>query len=588
MTEGKRSNSYSAIRKLELGEHFSQSSGFSLPSFDAKNLSPIQSAEKLADYFSCISQEFNPINVSLFSPKVKKLLKSAKSQPKPVLEPFEVYSRILKSKKPTSGVPGDLPVKLVKEFAVELSLPVSKIFNRITSSAEYPKQWIIEYQIVIPKVTPPQSEDDLRNIASTSYFSKIYESFIGDWIFPFIGPFIDPSQCGGLKGSSITHYLIRMLHFIHKFLDEREPYAVVMAMVDLEKAFNRVSHQLVIEDLADMNVPGWLLAILVSYLSGRTMHMRYKGATSSCRSLPGSSPQGTFLGILLFIIIFNGALLRPSIPRPNSLHLKYIDDLSVLQAFRLNTLQKDPTQRPFPLTFDERFEMILPENNALQDDLNDLYDFTSRKQLVIKEKKTHLMKFNFSRSSDFPPEISIQGFDDNIEVVSKTKLLGVMLTSDLKWNANTEYMCNKAYKKLWILRRLKALHLDSTFIVEVYIKEIRSILELAVPAWHGSLTDQLSQDLERVQKVATRIILGKHVPYQVALEKLNLDLLSDRREKLCRKFTEKTLKSRHADIFTLNNTSQQTRFKRKFQHPICNTDRFFNSPVNFLTRLLNE
>ena len=75
----------------------------------------------------------------------------------------------------------------------------------------------------------------------------------------------------------------------------------------------------------------------------------------------------------------------------------------MLQAFRLNTLQKDPTKRPFPLTFDERFEMILPENNALQDDLNDLYDFTSRKQLVIKEKKTHLMKFNFLRSSDFPP-----------------------------------------------------------------------------------------------------------------------------------------------------------------------------------------
>ena len=133
---------------------------------------------------------------------------------------------------------------------------------------------MIEYQIIIPKTIPPQSEDDLRNIASTSYFSKVYESFIGDWIMPFIGPYIDPGQCGGLKGSSITHYLIRLLNFVHKILDRREPHAVLMALVDLEKAFNQFSHQLAIEDLAYMNVPGWLLAILVAYLSERSMHMR--------------------------------------------------------------------------------------------------------------------------------------------------------------------------------------------------------------------------------------------------------------------------------------------------------------------------
>ena len=73
----------------------------------------------------------------------------------------------------------------------------------------------------------------------------MYEAFIGDWIFPFIASFIDPGQCGGLKGSSITHYLVKMLHFI-----QTQTHAVLLALIDLEKAFNRVSHQLVIEDLA--------------------------------------------------------------------------------------------------------------------------------------------------------------------------------------------------------------------------------------------------------------------------------------------------------------------------------------------------
>ena len=88
-----------------------------------------------------------------------------------------------------------------------------------------------------------------------------------------------------------------------------------MAMIDLSKAFNRVSHQMVIEDLFDMHVPSWLLRILCSYLTERSMIISFNGVSSSSRSLPGSSPQGAFLGIFLFIVKFNGASLRPAIPR---------------------------------------------------------------------------------------------------------------------------------------------------------------------------------------------------------------------------------------------------------------------------------
>ena len=235
----------------------------------------------------------------------------------------------------------------------------------------YPRQWVVEYQLAIPKVTPPLSEDDTRNIASTSYLSKQYEAFIADWMLPFIEPFIDPGQCGGLKKTSITHYLVKLLHFVHIKLDLKQPHAVLLALVDLEKAFNRVSHQLVIEDLAAMHVPGWLLLILISYLTERSMYMRYRGASSSRRMLPGSTPQGALLGILLFIIKFNGALLRPLIPRPSSLSLKYIDDLSLLTAINLKlSLVADPVDRPRPFTFHERTQQILKtEDNYMQDDL---------------------------------------------------------------------------------------------------------------------------------------------------------------------------------------------------------------------------
>ena len=84
----------------------------------------------------------------------------------------------------------------------------------------------------------------------------------------------------------------------------------------MSKAFNRMSHQLLIQDLFDMKVPGWLLLILISYLTERKIIIKFRGVLSGLQSLFGSFPQGAVLGVILFIIYFNGAALRPDIPRP--------------------------------------------------------------------------------------------------------------------------------------------------------------------------------------------------------------------------------------------------------------------------------
>ena len=140
---------------------------------------------------------------------------------------------------------------IVQLFSTELASPLATIFNRITSSFLYPRQWVRESQIPIPKVFPPKTEDDLRPISKTFFFSKVYESFIGGWLLPIIRPYMDPGQYG-IKGSSIVHYLIKFLHFAHSSLDLKQPHAVLAALVDLSKAFNRVSHMHVIQDLYDM------------------------------------------------------------------------------------------------------------------------------------------------------------------------------------------------------------------------------------------------------------------------------------------------------------------------------------------------
>ena len=124
--------------------------------------------------------------------------------------------------------------------------------------------------------------------------------------------------------------------------------------------------------------------------------------------------------------------------------------------------------------------------------------------------------------------------------------------------------------------------------MDVYIKEIRSVLELAVPTWNGGLTCSQRHDFERVQKVAAAIIIGTRLPYETALAQLGLASLDARRNDICKKFARKTLKGRHADIFSKNQNPYETRNKSEFTHAACKTKRFFDSPINFLTRVLNE
>ena len=78
-----------------MGEHFHNDAGFTLPNHVEQNLSPFESAEKLADYFSHISQIFEPISIERFSPSIQEKLKfGLTDSAKPVLQPWQVYRKI--------------------------------------------------------------------------------------------------------------------------------------------------------------------------------------------------------------------------------------------------------------------------------------------------------------------------------------------------------------------------------------------------------------------------------------------------------------------------------------------------------------
>ena len=105
--------------------------------------------------------------------------------------------------------------KLRKEFAVELSEPVTNIIQECLNQHIYPTLWKYEWVSPVPKISYPKVIKDLRKISSTSDFSKVFESFLKDWIMEDISGKIDIGQFGGQQGMGreqlVVCYLSRLV-----------------------------------------------------------------------------------------------------------------------------------------------------------------------------------------------------------------------------------------------------------------------------------------------------------------------------------------------------------------------------------------
>ena len=119
-------------------------------------------------------------------------------------------------------------------------------------------------------------------------------------------------------------------------------------MVDFRKAFNNQDHNVLVSKLSKMGVPSWLLKVVMAFLSNRKMAVRRNGKTSSWKNMLGGGPQGTLLGLLLFLLLINdagfdgqvnnvGELLtsRKNLETVIKIHLKYVDDMTLAESVNL-------------------------------------------------------------------------------------------------------------------------------------------------------------------------------------------------------------------------------------------------------------
>ena len=279
------------------------------------------------------------------------------------------------------------------------------------------------------------------------------------------------------------------------------------------------------------------------------------------------------------------------ISHPKETHVLYVDDLAEAEAVNLKKqLIPDDANRPFPLSYHERTGKVFPSSNSiLQKNLHNVENFSAANNLKINEAKSKIIYFNTARKFDFPPEFSFSS-GEYLEVLDSYKLVGVVISKDLRWEENTQAIYMKSMKRMWLLRRLKQVDLEVEIICDFYIKEIRSIAEFGAVIWNSGLTKGQVKLLEKIQRIALKIYLGdKYYNYTHARSVFKLPLLSDRRLTLCTNFAVKLYKSsRSKDFFTHSEPTVNTRNKKLVVETPSNSKRAFNAPHKYLARLVNQ
>ena len=552
-----------------------------------KHLSDIDQAEAIADKFARVSQEYEPLKTEdIEVPEFDK-------ESVPRFTPDDVRKRLKKIKTNKSVPPGDIPPLLVKQFASQLSVPLCDIINSSIILGKWSKLYKSEMVTPVPKVHPPSSPEELRNISGLLTFNKISEQMIAELMISDIMQSLDPSQYANQKGVSLQHYLVKMINQILTDTDNNskgEVNAVLATLVDWKEAFPRQCPKLGIESFIKCGVRGSLIPLLVSYLQDRTMKVKWNGLTSSERKLNGGGPQGATFGIWEYLTQSNDNADCVD----ENYRYKFVDDLTLLEKINLLVigLASFNCRSSVPSNIPSHNQLIPAEHLKSQEYLKQIQEWTANQKMILNKKKTKVMIFNFTDDHKFTTNLKLD--DENLEVVEQAKLLGVIISNDLKWNKNTEYLIKKANSRMQLLRKVAEFSTSVEDKRTIYILYIRSILEQSSVVWHSSLTKENSEDLERVQKSAVRIILGsKYTKYEDALTKVNLESLEDRRIELCKKFAKKCTKSDNVRVNEIFKERQKvhmmnTRNEEIFEVNYAHTERLKKSAIPYMQRLLNS
>ena len=396
----------------------------------------------------------------------------------------QIVKRFKNFKAPGIDAIMSITIKRLPSVAFEF---LANVFNRCLEICYFPNCWKIAKVIPLLKAgKDPTLSSSYRPISLLSCVSKIFEKLILTRLETHIfdNNIYMEEQFGFRSGHSTAHQLQRVLNHIKSAKQHRK--TTIMALLDIEKAFDSVWHTGLILKLHNFGFPLYLLKTLISYLSEREFKVFLYGTFSEPRNIPAGVPQGSVLGPVLYNLFTSDF---PEAP-PSCQRAMYADD-TALMATGIGTRNTIP---------------------KLQKYINTCTQYYKNWKITPNSAKTEVIRFNGSvkkRKLDLFKKIKVNGSE--IPWSNEVKYLGLTIDKNLTFYSHSIKMLSKVKTARFLLYPLinRKSKLSPTNKLAVYCQIIRPIMTYAAPVWKD-ISAQRKKDFQVFQNKTLKMCLGLH------------------------------------------------------------------------------
>jgi len=379
-----------------------------------------------------------------------------------------------------------VPVVLLKKARSVLTKPITHLINSSLISGIFPNKLKITKLEPLFKKGNRQIVSNYRPIALLPSISKIYEKVVYNQLVCFFeqNSIFDDCQHGFRSGRSVITAATDFIESIIDSLDSK--YKVVGLFMDLSKAFDSVSHDLLLLKLSKLGMKNNALNWFRSYLFNRKQFVEliyqneknYKIPYKSCvREVKYGVPQGSILGPLLFIF--------------------YLKSFPELSEFSKLCLYADDTNLKIVAKTCEELEI------KANSDLILLNNFFNSNSLLMNPDKTNFISFQTCQTRQ-QNQLKITLNNQAIQSKDTIKFLGLEIDKNLNWNKHIDQLLSKISSGLYALIRLKPLCEKETLKI-VFFSYIHSIICFGI-SLYGATNKANLKSILKMQKKAVRII----------------------------------------------------------------------------------
>ena len=401
------------------------------------------------------------------------------------IEPDQIIEVVNKLKPKLSSGHDDIPTKLLKLSIDSILLPITHIVNRSFSTGIFPNQLKVAKVLPIHKSSNPNELTNYRPISLLPAFSKLLEKIMFNKVMSFLDAkqILYKHQYGFRAKHSTIHPIIHLLNECADANNSNPKKYTISIFCDLSKAFDVISHNILLKKLNFYGIRGIVNTWFANYLSNRCQYVEMYGEKSDTKNISCGLPQGSILGPLLYLLYVN------DIPNSTSGHiLSFADDTSLFISDSNIT------------------NLYLRANHAMAG----LYDWFCVNRLSLNPNKTKYIVFNPHKRHSNQEHLDIH--IDNVPLKQigthsaekTTKFLGLYMDENLSWKFHLNQVNSKISRALFSIKQAKHFRPIESMRT-LYNALIQPHLSYGIIAW-GNATATTIKKTNILHKRAIRVI----------------------------------------------------------------------------------